>query len=137
MAPFPPDNVALQSAPDWSMFRDGPIVLYRRRDLLEADVAELAGVGYVIRRFDCAGWRGEPDMHHDLYEQLGFPDYYGKNWAALRDCLSEIEIPWDRGMGSSSTSSSSGEELAQELTSSWTSSRTPRARGCCSGTDYS
>ena len=30
------------------------------------------------------------DIHEILAEELGFPDYYGKNLDALYDCLTEI-----------------------------------------------
>ena len=34
------------------------------------------------------------DMLHDfLKESLGFPDYYGRNFAALADCLAEMGEP--------------------------------------------
>lgn len=31
-------------------------------------------------------------MHRDLRKKLDFPDYYGENFNALNDCLSDIEI---------------------------------------------
>ena len=32
-------------------------------------------------------------MHAFLRQQLGFPDYYGENMAALADCLGDISEP--------------------------------------------
>ena len=31
-------------------------------------------------------------MHSQLKEKLDFPDYYGENFDALRDCLSDLNI---------------------------------------------
>lgn len=31
-------------------------------------------------------------MHRDFKEKLNFPDYYGENFAALNDCLSDLNI---------------------------------------------
>ena len=31
-------------------------------------------------------------MHRQLKTKLSFPDYYGENWDALNDCLSDLEI---------------------------------------------
>ena len=33
------------------------------------------------------------EMHDDLMRTLGFPDYYGKNSAALRNCLADLRFP--------------------------------------------
>ena len=33
------------------------------------------------------------DLHAFLKAELGFPDYYGANLAALADCLSDIDRP--------------------------------------------
>lgn len=33
---------------------------------------------------------GEDDLHVKLSEVLSFPDYYGRNWNALNDCLKDF-----------------------------------------------
>ena len=30
------------------------------------------------------------EFHKIIQEELDFPDYYGKNWSALRDCLTDM-----------------------------------------------
>lgn len=36
-------------------------------------------------------------MHEAFSSALEFPEYYGRNLAALNDCLSEIEVPFESG----------------------------------------
>ena len=31
-----------------------------------------------------------PEMHEIIKKSLDFPDYYGRNWSAFWDCLSEM-----------------------------------------------
>jgi Barstar (barnase inhibitor) len=59
---------------------------------LEEDVAWLQGHGYRVDSFDASTWSTETQMHEDLGEALGFPDYYGNNLNAFNDCLSDLEI---------------------------------------------
>lgn len=41
---------------------------------------------------DCASL-SERELHAVFKEKLGFPDFYGKNWDALIDCLSYMRYP--------------------------------------------
>ena len=36
-------------------------------------------------------WQNEKDMHADLAQALSFPSYYGANFDALHDCLTELD----------------------------------------------
>ena len=38
---------------------------------------------------DFSGCKYAYDIHEILKEKFGFPNYYGKNWSALRDCLAD------------------------------------------------
>jgi hypothetical protein len=46
------------------------------------------------------------DMHHRLAKVFGFPEFYGKNYPALVDCLSSLRYPED-GMTSVALASDS------------------------------
>ncbi len=65
--------------------------------MLDADVAWLASHAYDVKTFDCRTWRDSDATHDSLAATLGFPDYYGRNSAALNDCLSDLAIAEDGG----------------------------------------
>lgn len=72
---------------DWHLLQNGPIVLYFRREILDADLAWLREHRYDVRSFDCLEWSDEQSMHESFASTLHFPDYYGKNVDALNDSL--------------------------------------------------
>jgi RNAse (barnase) inhibitor barstar len=78
---------------DWNLLRHGPIALYYRPDVLAEDVTWLIQHDYIINQFDCQIWQSPDDLHQALATELAFPDYYGRNLAALNDCLSDLAIP--------------------------------------------
>lgn len=50
----------------------------------------LSTKGYRVVTLDASSWRGEQDMHSGIAQALSFPDYYGHNFNALNDCLSDV-----------------------------------------------
>jgi RNAse (barnase) inhibitor barstar len=78
---------------DWRLLRCGPVALYFRQEVLAEDVAWLQEHQYGVYSFDCATWQSEADFHTDVSRTLSFPDYYGRNLAALNDCLSDLDVP--------------------------------------------
>ena len=44
---------------------------------------------------DFSGCKYTDDIQEKLKESFGFPDYYGKNWSAFWDCLSDFAISED------------------------------------------
>ena len=45
---------------------------------------------------DLAGAKSVGRLHEMLQEAFGFPDYYGKNWDALYDCLGDLLTDGER-----------------------------------------
>jgi RNAse (barnase) inhibitor barstar len=41
---------------------------------------------------DFSGCKFSDDIQEKLKESFGFPDYYGKNWSAFWDCLSDFAM---------------------------------------------
>jgi RNAse (barnase) inhibitor barstar len=82
---------------DYALLQNGSISLYFRTEVLTEDVNWLAARGYRIDNFDCTTWHTEDDMYSAFAATLDFPDYFGRNLAALNDCLCEIEVPETSG----------------------------------------
>lgn len=58
--------------------------------------AEAAGtVGLDCRRLGSAPFWSRETLLDGLAESLGFPEYFGRNWDAAWDCLTELE--WEAG----------------------------------------
>lgn len=81
-------------------FLQTAVNLYFRPAILERDVAALRDAGYHVVDVDAAGWADEAAMHRDMAEAFSFPAHYGRNWAALNDCLSDVRaFYWDLPAG--------------------------------------
>ena len=77
---------------DWYLLQNGWASLYWRRSILNEDLKWLEEAGYEIVNFDCRTWNSDKIIHAQLKEKFGFPDYYGENFDALSDCLSDLNI---------------------------------------------
>lgn len=77
---------------DWQILQNGWASLYWQLSILDKDLDWLKKEKYNIVDFDCAKWTDTNQIHKDLKQLLGFPDYYGRNFDALNDCLSDIKI---------------------------------------------
>jgi hypothetical protein len=71
-------------------FLDTAVNLYFKPQVLERDVARLHDAGYHIVPGDASLWFSAADVHRDMAQMFGFPEHYGKNWAALNDCLGDV-----------------------------------------------
>lgn len=77
---------------DFQIYQNGWSNLYWKMEVLEEDLTWFGRASYHIVDFDCSSWWSMDDAHLDFKKQFCFPDYYGSNYAALHDCLSEIDI---------------------------------------------
>ncbi|VXB43869.1 Barnase inhibitor [Aeromicrobium sp. 9AM] len=64
--------------------------MYLRPEYLREDAAALADDGYEVVQIDGSGWTSEADVHASISQSLQFPDYYGRNFHALNDCLGDV-----------------------------------------------
>lgn len=96
MAVFTSDSDDYQRL-DWALLQSGACTLYLRPEILAEDVAWLSSHGYRVDIFDCSTWTSEAVMHDQLASQLNFPDYYGRNPDAFKDCLCDLDIPEQSG----------------------------------------
>lgn len=82
----------------YRLLMNSPVTLFYRHEVLDSTAASLAALGYQIRSFDAGSWRDEQDLHQEVAAKLDFPKYYGRNYAALNDCLRDLvlqEYGWD------------------------------------------
>ena len=52
------------------------------------------GFPYILDLTDCRSWK---DLHDRIRKLFAFPDYYGENWDAMWDCLTDLFREDDEG----------------------------------------
>jgi hypothetical protein len=77
---------------DFHLIKNGPVTLYRRREILDETTAWLAADGYQIVPLEAGAWTTQADFHRDVRTALDFPGYYGDNLDAFNDCLREVAM---------------------------------------------
>jgi RNAse (barnase) inhibitor barstar len=83
---------------DYTLLRDGGVVLYYAESILGEDLAWLGSERYTIHEFDAANWEDEGEFHNAVAKTLEFPGYYGRNLDAFNDCMRDVEVPLEGGM---------------------------------------
>lgn len=82
---------------DWQILRDGGIHFYRRSEYLIEDTKWLANHDYDLFEFGCQSWTSQDDMFSDFARVLRLPDYFGRNFDALNECIADLPITENRG----------------------------------------
>lgn len=77
---------------DWDILQNGYISLYWKSSILDEDLKWFENKNYAVIEFDCTLWSSDTIMHAQFKENYGFPEYYGGNFSALKDCLSDLKI---------------------------------------------
>jgi RNAse (barnase) inhibitor barstar len=77
---------------DWRILQNGWTNLYWQKNVLEKDLEWFKKEQFKIVDFECKKWTNATIIHKTLAKQLDFPDYYGENFNALNDCLSDLQI---------------------------------------------
>jgi hypothetical protein len=75
---------------------NSPVSLFHRHDLLALMTEWLARTSYQVVDLDAATWHELKDLHDQLATAFDFPNYYCRNFDALRDCLRDV-VEYDYG----------------------------------------
>lgn len=73
---------------DWLLIRNGPIIKYYSKNVLEEDVLVLEKGGYEIFQSSMLNWNID-NYQIKISQFLNFPTYYGENFNAFKDCLDD------------------------------------------------
>ena len=82
---------------DWNILRDGGIQLYWRREYLIEDEKWLADHDYDVYEFSCETWLSQETMFSDFARILCLPEWFGRNFDALDDCIADLPLSESRG----------------------------------------
>ena len=75
----------------------GPICKYFRNSILDQDVNWFSNNRYDVYDINTKNWN-KRNCHQQLKSQLKFPDYYGQNLDAFKDCLGDMHNPKYEGV---------------------------------------
>lgn len=76
--------------PDWEYLQDGFVTLFMAPKGFKEAKRKLARVGYVVVELDASRWDDDDALYDDTARAFSFPDYFGRNVPALRDCLRDV-----------------------------------------------
>lgn len=66
------------------------VTMFWQHGVLDQTVQWLLQHDYHVVSFDAGVWASPDDMFDDMAEQLDFPAYFGRNLAALNDCMRDV-----------------------------------------------
>src|SRR5262245_30241288 len=82
---------------DFELLRESPVARYFSREVFAEHVVWLREHGYVVHAFDCTPWTAEEDFHAEVGRNPAFLGYAGRNVAAFKDRLCQIEVAEEGG----------------------------------------
>jgi hypothetical protein len=82
---------------DWQILRDGGVHLYWRREYLIEDTKWLANHDYDVLELACETWASQDEMFSDFARVLRLPDYFGRNFDALDECIADLPLTENLG----------------------------------------
>jgi RNAse (barnase) inhibitor barstar len=75
---------------DFRLVHNTFVTMFWRSSLLDETVDWLRSHAYDVVELDAGSWVSAADMFTDVADGLDFPDYFGRNLAALNDCMSDV-----------------------------------------------
>jgi RNAse (barnase) inhibitor barstar len=91
---------------------DPPWFHWLTGDLRSGDLEQLAGLGISARILDGSRMATVDRLFAEMSARLEFPEYFGANWAALDECLADLE--WLHGLAYALVITNAGELLISE-----------------------
>ncbi|MEN8219795.1 MAG: barstar family protein, partial [Pseudomonadota bacterium] len=67
----------------------GPVTKYFNKDLWLAHLVWYEEQGYKVYKFDASKWFIIDDFYSDIHDKFEFPGYFGRNWGAVDDLITE------------------------------------------------
>lgn len=97
MASWDP-SAELENPVDFRLVTNGPVTMFRRSSVLSETIDWLRSNAYRVVDLSADSWSANSDMYNDTARALDFPDYFGRNLAALNDCMGDVgsgDYGWD------------------------------------------
>lgn len=67
------------------------IIKYYNKDLFNTDLNLYKNIGFKVYKFDADMWYTIEDLYSDMHEKFQFPSYFGRNWGAVDDLITDID----------------------------------------------
>jgi RNAse (barnase) inhibitor barstar len=86
------------SSVDFRLVHNTFVTMFWRSELLDETIDWLRSHAYRVVEFDAGSWHSDSGMYDDIALRLSFPDYFGRNLAALNDCMRDVatgDYGWD------------------------------------------
>lgn len=75
---------------DFRLVQNTFVTMFWERSILAEVIGWLGDHRYDVVSFDAASWTSTDVMFDDVARGLDFPDYFGRNLAALTDCMRDV-----------------------------------------------